>query len=221
MPKEALPTQQLVEIETVQEGTVILKNGSLRKILMVAGIKFDLKSEEEQGFITFSYQNFINSLNFSVQIFIHSRKLNIGGYLNNLELRLPAETNELLKNQIKEYTEFVRSFVADNPIMEKVFFVVVPLDPIQIPAAGIKITQKITRIFSKKQTAPSSEEEKQELFHKNIRQLNQRVDQVTSGLTQIGLSAAPLNDEQLIELFYNLYNPEAVEKRTLEIAKTK
>lgn len=219
MPKEALPTQQLVEIDAVREGTVILKNGALRKILMVAGINFDLKSEEEQGFITFSYQNFINSLNFSVQIFIHSRKLNIGGYLNNLELRLPEETNELLKNQIKEYSEFIKSFVADNPIMEKVFFVVVPLDTIQIPAAGIKITQKITSIFSKKKTPPSSEAEEQELFNKNVRQLNQRADQIISGLTQIGLAAAPLNDEQLIELFYNLYNPEAVEKKTLEIAK--
>ncbi|MEK7640892.1 MAG: hypothetical protein AAB389_02760, partial [Patescibacteria group bacterium] len=100
MPKESQPTQQFIEIDSVRENTLILKSGSLRKIVMVSGINFDLKSDEEQGLITYAYQNFLNSLDFSIQLFIHSRRLNIANYLQRLEERESTqENNELLKVQ--------------------------------------------------------------------------------------------------------------------------
>ena len=221
--QESQATQKFIELEGIENGVVVLKDGGLRKILMVAGVNFDLKSEEEQGMITFGYQNFLNSLNFSVQIFIHSRKLNIEDYLARLEERGNQEINELLKNQISEYREFVRSFVSENAIMEKTFFVVVPFDPVQVSAVAEEVTKKLFGLFPGKK--PSSEEamktqeEKLKLRAKNMSQLELRVDQVVSGLNLIGLQAAPLDNEQTIELFYNLYNPEEIEKKTLEIAK--
>lgn len=221
--QEAQATQQFIEMEGVENGIVVLKNGGLRKILMVSGVNFDLKSEEEQGMITFSYQNFLNSLNFSVQIFIHSRKLNIEDYLLRLEDRGNQETNELLKNQIAEYREFVRSFVSENAIMEKTFFVIVPFDPVQLSTAAEGITKKLFGLFPVRK--PSSEEvaktqeEKLKLRAKNMGQLELRINQVINGLNLVGLQVAPLDNEQTIELFYNLYNPEEIEKKTLEIAK--
>ncbi|OGY61975.1 MAG: hypothetical protein A2745_01065 [Candidatus Harrisonbacteria bacterium RIFCSPHIGHO2_01_FULL_44_13] len=221
MPKEALPTQQFIEIEAIQNDAVILKNGGLRKILMVSGVNFDLKSEEEQQLIIYAYQGFLNSLNFSLQQFIHSRKLNIENYLNKLEQVQNKETNELLKNQIGEYREFIKSLISENAIMNKTFFVVVPYDPIQISEAAAGAAQKIFGLLKKKPPAilEQSEPEKQKQLEHNLDQLNQRVDLIISGLTQIGLRAAPLNREEIIELFYNLYNPEAIEKKELEIAK--
>ena len=221
MPKVALPTQQFIEIEAIQNDAVILKNGGLRKILMVSGVNFDLKSEEEQQLIIYAYQGFLNSLNFSLQQFIHSRKLNIENYLNKLEQVQNKETNELLKNQIGEYREFIKSLISENAIMNKTFFVVVPYDPIQISEAAAGAAQKIFGLLKKKPPAilEQSEPEKQKQLEHNLDQLNQRVDLIISGLTQIGLRAAPLNREEIIELFYNLYNPEAIEKKELEIAK--
>src|SRR3989338_3268227 len=221
MPKEALPTQQFIEIEAIQNDAVILKNGGLRKILMVSGVNFDLKSEEEQQLIIYAYQGFLNSLNFSLQQFIHSRKLNIENYLNKLEQVQNKETNELLKNQIGKYREFIKSLISENAIMNKTFFVVVPYDPIQISEAAAGAAQKIFGLLKKKPPAilEQSEPEKQKQLEHNLDQLNQRVDLIISGLTQIGLRAAPLNREEIIELFYNLYNPEAIEKKELEIAK--
>src|SRR3989338_1026013 len=137
--KEAQATQKFVDIETVREGALVLKNGSIRKIIMVSGLNFDLKSEEEQGLITYAYQSFLNSLDFYVQIFIHSRRLNIEEYLKKLETRECEETNELLKTQISGYREFVKSFVSQNPIMNKTFFLIVPFDPIQLPGAVTNI----------------------------------------------------------------------------------
>lgn len=227
-PKEATATQKFIEIRGVKNGVLILKSGALRQILMVSGLNFDLKSEEEQTAITQGYQAFLNSLSFTVQIFIHSRKLNIDGYIQKLSAIETQEPNPLLRNQLSEYREFIRSFVSGNTIMNKTFFVVVPFDPLQIPEVGQKVTKKLFGLLSKKQRpeelemaakAQSSEEGID--FQKNANQLNQRVDQVTAGLNQIGLRAVPLNDDEVVELFYNLYNPEASEKKNVQALKQK
>ncbi len=206
-------TQQFVDIEEIKDGLVILKNGGVRRVLMVAGINFELKSEEEQNAIIFSYQNFLNTLDFSVQIVIHSRKLNIDGYLERLKSKESEETNELLKNQIGEYIQFIGSFVSENEIMAKTFFVIVPYDSFQLPKKGGKAFNLI-----KSGAQTMGQPVMAQSFEEKIRQLDQRTDQVLQGLAQIGVRAVPLNDEELIELFYNLYNP-AMKKKSLEIAK--
>lgn len=225
--KEALSTQQFVDIAEIKEGAVILKNGGLRKILMVSGINFALKSEEEQNLLTYSYQNFLNTLDFSIQFLIHSRKINIDKYLGRLEERQVQEPNELLKNQISEYAEFIRTFVELNAVMAKTFFVAVPYDAFEVAAAAKGVFSGVKTSASKilgtiglagvvKEEAPR--DEKQE-FEKKLQQLDRRAELVINGLSQIGLRTVVLNNEELIELFYNLYNPEAVEKKELKIAR--
>jgi type IV secretory pathway VirB4 component len=210
--KESVSTQKFVEIEEIRDGILILKNGALRRILMVSGINFELKAEEEQNAISYVYQSFLNSLDFSIQFIIHSRKLNIEAYLEKLNERQEQEANELLKNQITEYIEFIRSFVELNAVMTKTFFAIVAYDPIIIPSGGKKILEIFK--FGKKTATPPLEQ----TLNTKIIQLNQRVDQIINGLNQIGLRVVALNDEELIELFYNLYNPETVEKKDLKIA---
>jgi len=225
--KESLSTQQFVDIAEIKNGVVVLKNGGLRKILMVSGINVALKSEEEQNLITYSYQNFLNTLDFSVQFFIHSRRININKYLGKLEERRIQEPNELLKNQISEYTEFIRTFVELNDVMTKTFFAVVPYEAVEIASvakglfggiknslSGILGTIGLKGVVEEK--APR--DEKQE-FEKKLIQLDRRTEIVINGLNQIGLRTVVLNDEELIELFYNLYNPEAIEKKELKIAR--
>lgn len=213
MAKDAGSTQQFVDVEDVKDGVVILKSGGIRRILLVSGINFELKSEEEQNVITYTYQSFLNALDFQAQFIVHSRKLNIESYLIKLEERRGKESNELLQNQISEYAEFIRSFVELNAVMTKTFFVVVPYDPMSIPGSGKKL-------FDMLGLAKKTGIETDETLEHKLTQLNQRTDQVINGLTQIGLRAVALNDEELIELFYNIYNPETVERKALEIAKS-
>ncbi|HXF44228.1 MAG TPA: TraC family protein [Candidatus Paceibacterota bacterium] len=214
MPEVSLPTQKFVEVADIKNGVVYLKRGGLRKVLIVGGINFDLKSEAEQNLILQSFQNFLNTLDFGVQFFIHSRKININEYLEKLRARKEEEQNELLKVQIEDYAEFIRAFVEENSIISKDFFVVVPYDPITVAAQA----KGLLGLFKK---APTKKEEtaKEERDRKNIEELEQRANEVVSGLEQIGLRATALEDEELIELFYNLYNPQLVEKKDLEIAK--
>jgi type IV secretory pathway VirB4 component len=204
-------SQTLVEIDGVKDGIVILKTGELRRIVMVGGLNFALKSEAEQNIITQGYQEFLNSLSFPLQILIHSRKINIEKYLTTLDSRRAEEKSGLLQDQITEYQEFIRSFVSDNAIMEKTFFVVIPFLPIALPSKDT-FTNLIP--FFKKSEAQKTESQAAQdtAFEEAKAQLTQRVSQVVEGLTILGLDAEPLEDDAVVELFYNFYNPESVEK---------
>src|SRR3989344_6217796 len=210
-------TQDLVSIDDIRQNTVILKDKSIRQILIVGGINFSLKSDAEQTLITQAYQNFLNGLSFSVQIIIHSRKINIEKYLASLEERRTQESSPLLQDQIAEYGEFIRGFVAENAIMATTFFVVVPFSPIALPSKTT-LLGFIPFLGKKKGDEKKIQEEKLADFEGNTAQLTQRVNQITQGLAAIGLEAILLNDEQLTELFYNFYNPETVEKEEMKLS---
>ncbi|MFH1161702.1 MAG: hypothetical protein V1696_00255 [Candidatus Jorgensenbacteria bacterium] len=206
-----LPTQSFVNIKEIRDGVVHLKKGGLRRILIVSGVNFDLKSEAEQTLILNSFQNFLNTLDFSVQFFVHSRKVNIDAYLEAMRGRMNEEESQLLKIQIGEYVEFIRAFVDQNAIISKSFFTVIPYES----AAVVESAKGILGLFSKKPKVKEKEKTSQEA----LEQLEHRVSQVIDGLEQIGLRTVPLGDGELVELFYNLYNPQLTEKRGMEIAK--
>jgi type IV secretory pathway VirB4 component len=219
MPKNLANTQELVNIEEIKDGAVVLKDGALCQIVMVGGINFSLKSDTEQNLTTQAYQNFLNGIDFQMQIVIHSRKINIDKYLATLAGFEERETSPLLKNQAREYAEFVRGFVEKNAIMEKTFLVVVPFYPLSLPSK-----ESVTKFLPfLKKTDKAAEEKAKEAaranFAENLEQLKQRVGQVVDGLLAVGLEAQPLNTEQLIELFYNFYNPETIERENINLPK--
>jgi type IV secretory pathway VirB4 component len=210
---ESANSQDLVLLDEVRDDVLILKSGALCKIIMVGGVNFVLKSDEEKDTLIMQYQDFLNSLDFTLQILIHSRKINIEKYLTELEARKIAEPSGLLQNQISEYQAFISSFVADNAIMSKVFLVVVPFYPSVLSGTSAGVSSLLP--FGKKNNEDQKKQddvEKEAEFQKNSSSLQQRVDQVIDGLTTMGLQAEILGKEQLIELFYNFYNPESVEK---------
>ena len=209
MPEKNASTQQFVSIQKIKDGVVYLKKGGLRRVVIVGGINFDLKSEAEQNLILSTFQNFINTLDFSVQFFIHSRKVNVERYLEKMAEHKEKEESELLKIQIEEYANFIRTFVEQNNIVSKTFFVVVPYDI----SATVEQAKGIFSFLNKDKGDGSSVEQG------HLQQLTQRVDEVIDGLSQIGLRGVALEDEELTELFYNLYNPEFIEKKELKIAK--
>lgn len=201
------PAQQFLPIEAVREDVVIMKDGGLRVVLMCSSLNLALKSADEQDAIIFNYQNFLNSLDFGLQFVIHSRRLNIEPYLEALRDRQKEEVSELLKIQVAEYAEFVRSFVESTSIMSKQFYAVVPFTPplFEQPGLGGNILSVLGFGSKEKKAKP-------ELFEEHKNQLWQRTDTVISGLQRFGIRSAPLNTEELIELFYGLYNPTEFEK---------
>jgi len=207
----AKASQELVPIEEIRDGVVILKDGSLRAVLMASSLNFALKSTEEQDAIIAQYQNFLNSLDFSVQFAIQSRKLNIEPYLEILRERKKVETNELMRIQITEYITFVKEFVETGNIVTKNFYIVVPFSPvISLDIQKKGVLGSLGSFFQKKSPGESILDEAK--FSEYKIQLWQRVDTVLEGLVRAGVRAAPLNTEELIELYYGLYNPEGSER---------
>lgn len=201
MPTGA-PAQQFLAIETIKENIIVLKDGGLRVILMCSSLNFALKSTDEQDAIIYQYQNFLNSLDFPLELVIHSRRLNIAPYLESLRERQKGEMSELLKIQINEYTEFVRTFTDLSNIMSKTFYAVVPYTPPIASETGI--FKLISSLFG---TSAASPEKGETVFAQYKNQIWQRAETVIAGLQRTGIRAVPLNTEELIELFYGLYNP--------------
>ncbi len=203
MPKA--PTQQFLEISQIKEGTIILKNKSLRGILMVSSINFDLKSDEEQKAIIYQFQSFLNSLDFSAQIIVRSRRLNITGYFDKLREMEEKQQNELLKIQTIEYRKFIESLVEEGTIMRKEFFIIMPysLSEIAGPAKTL-----VKGLLKKAGGTPSLTEEN---FKRCREQLWQRMEFVAIGLRRCGLTAVPLTTPELIELFWSWYHPKEAE----------
>ena len=198
-------TQDFVPIREVRDGVVVLKDGSLRAILLTSYLNFSLKSEDEQKALILQFQNFLNSLEFSVQICIQSRKLDIRPYIALLEERYAAQNGELLKIQTREYIEFIKKFTETSNIMTKNFFVVVPYNP-----AIIDTSRSLGGIFGAKGGAGKKDAVAQ--FEENRSQLEQRIGVVVQGLSRVGVRVAQLGTEEAIELFYKMFNPGELEK---------
>jgi len=193
-----ITTQQFLEIEEIKQGLVILRNKSLRGVLMVSSINFTLKSEEEQNAIIYQFQGFLNSLDFSIQLLVQSRRLNMTGYSDKLKELEEKQESELLRIQTAEYKKFISDLLAQGIIMTKNFFVVVPFTLIEIPEVGKREREGISVLT-------------EEQFQRAKSQILQRMEFVALGLKRCGLQTAPLNTSELIELFWGLYHPEEAE----------
>lgn len=194
-------TQDFVPISEVRDGVVVLKDGSLRAVLLASSINFALKSEDEQTAFIVQFQNFLNSLDFSVQIFIQSRMLDIRPYVATLEAQYKQQLDDLMRIQIREYIQFIKSFTEAANIMTKNFFVVVPYSPaimVNKPSGSSFLP------FGKKQV---NTEEQTRTFEEQVSQLEQRISIVQQGLVRTGVRTVQLGTEEAIELLYKMFNP--------------
>lgn len=196
------PVQTYIPIAEIRDGVAVLKDGTIRAVLMVSSLNFALKSDDEQNAIISSYVGFLNSLDFPLQIVSQSRRLQIQPYLDKLGKLEKEQENELLRVQIADYRAFVQELVQIGQIMTKRFYVVVPYDP---------LSNKKKSFFArfKEVLKPSlTLRLKDEQFRKRTEDLAMRVRQVSGGLSSMGLSIAQLDTQSLIELYYGTYNPD-------------
>ena len=210
----AFSTQQSIPIAGVKDGIMILKDGSYRMILEVSAVNFSLKSEQEQNSIIFQYQSFLNSLHFPVEIVIRSRRLDLTPYLEKIKKSADKSLNDLIKMQIGDYADFVSKLISLANIMKKSFYIVIPFDPINIRKLNV-----FDSLFAKTQTFDHLKVTDLD-FKKFTDELGQRASIVASGLASMGLHCFQLSTEQIIELFYQIYNPDESAKERVNDATT-
>lgn len=203
-------TQQYLDILEIRDDTVILRNGSVVAVLLVASINFMLKSDEEQDAVIEAYTSFLNTIDYPLQIVIQSRRLNIDSYLESLKTIEKQQPNELLQLQIRDYRQFVGDLVAGSDIMTKRFYVVVPYLP-KVDRPG-KFFTRLLDTFRPTSTIHL----KQKQFEDYRAELFKRVDSIANALSSAGLKSLYLRTQDLIELYYNTYNPESSREQPLQ-----
>ncbi len=207
MPKKNLSapvkasTQSFVEIEDVKDDIVLLKDFSAAVVVEVGAVNFWLLSQEEQTAMIYAYSGLLNSLSFPVQILILSKKMDISSYLDYLTIKLKTQRVDLMSRRLESYREFIKTIVKKNTVLEKRFFFVVPFSPLELGVSGAN-TQGLHKEYVMSRAKVS-------LYPKR--------DHLVRLLSKVGLRAAILQKQELVELYYNLYNPSPTGRRLAPI----
>ena len=201
MPTQS--TKNLVDIADIVDNIVILKNGSLRTVIEVSSINFELRSEGEQVAILQNFQRFLNSTDFPLQIVVNSRKLDIEDYVKLIDKSTESLTSELLKIQAAEYSKFIKELADLSNIMSKKFYIVVPFYVFETPSKT-GLVDSIKSILKPSGVVKQIKPEQLETYRN---QLMQRVELVFDGLVGLGLKTRLLEGPELMNLYYGLYNP--------------
>jgi hypothetical protein len=210
-------TQNMLQIAEIRDGIVIMNDGSFRSVIMVKSINFDLMSKAEQEAVEYNYQNFLNSLYFPIQIFIRSKKVDIAPYLEKLDKIRSEHDNMLLALLMDDYIEYMSALAQQTNIMDKKFYIVMPYFPhVDVQKAITQSKNFITGLAalfsSKEQHVVINEED----LEKGKTELRNRVQAVLNGLLQCNIQGLPLDTQELIELYYDTYNPDTATRQELK-----
>ncbi len=209
-------TQNSLLITEIKDGVVVMKDGSLRGVILGSAINFDLMSSQEQDAVEFAFQGFLNSLHFPIQIVIKSQKIDLDGYIEKLHGLRSEQSNDLLGLLMDDYIANIRALVDEVNIMDKQIYVVVPFFP---PVTTAKTVSLISGIQAALQPTPVITVTEDD-FKQYKQELSQRMSQVSSGLSQMGIRAIALGTQELIDLYYSWYNPDvAVNEKLIDASQ--
>ncbi len=197
-------TQRFTEIVDVVDDVVLLTGNNACSIIEVRATNFALLSMEEQNSKIYSYAALLNSLSFPMQIIIRSKKLDVTAYLKLLENEAKNSANEILANQIRLYRDFVQELVKVNVVLDKKFYICIPYSYMEKGAAGTATTT----IANKQNNKTGFLEEAKVALHTKL-------DALHSQLARLNLGAKTLEKEELVKLYYEIYNDTMVETNQL------
>lgn len=200
-------------IAEVRDGIVIMRDGSMRAVVLGSAINFDLMSPQERDGVEYAYQSFLNSLHFSIQILVRSQKIDLDGYIGKLSQLRQDQDNELLGLLMDDYIANIKALVEEVNIMDKQFYTVIPYYP---PVTSrIKKNDNLISGLGALMKPPTVTTLNENDFQNFKQELAQRVQLVAGGLNQMGIRAIPLNTQELIDLFYASYNPDVAQNQKL------
>jgi hypothetical protein len=210
-------TQNSLLIAEIRDGIVIMNDGSFRSVVMVKSVNFDLMSPQEQESVEYAYQGFLNSLYFPIQIFIRSQKVDLQPYIEKLDKIRTEHDNMLLAMLMDDYINYIDQLSQQTNIMDKKFYIVIPYFPhVDVQKAFSQSKNFLTgflNLFSNKdQHVVINEAE----LEKAKTELRNRVQAVLQGLLQAGVQGLPLDTQELIELYYGMYNPDTATRQQLK-----
>jgi hypothetical protein len=203
-------TQEYLDIAEIKDNVVIMRDGTLRAVLLASSINFSLKSEDEQNAVISAYVSFINSIDFPLQVVIQSRELNIDSYIEFLKKKEKEQINQLLKIHTAEYIDYINELTSLGKIMNKRFYLVVSYNPLTDKRKGF------FSLLAQSLKPATALKLREKTFNRYKEAIDRRIESVYSGLESIGIGIARLDTQALIELYYQSYNPEVANTQPLD-----
>jgi type IV secretory pathway VirB4 component len=206
-----------LQIAEIRDGIVIMNDGSFRSVVMVKSINFDLMSPSERESVEYGYQGFLNSLYFPIQIFIRSQKIDLGPYIEKLDKIRTEHDNMLLALLMDDYLDYIEQLAAQTNIMDKHFYVVIPFFPkVQVQKALTSSKNLLSGVLGLFDNTPDHVVINEQTLEDAKTELRNRVQAVLGGLLQCGVQGLPLDTQELIELYYDTYNPDTATRQQLK-----
>ncbi|HEY5805857.1 MAG TPA: hypothetical protein VIS56_00540 [Candidatus Saccharimonadales bacterium] len=210
-------TQNTLQIAEIRDGIVIMNDGSFRSVVMVKSVNFDLMSQQEQEAVEFSYQGFLNSLYFPIQIFIRSQRVDLQPYINKLDKIRSEHDNMLLAMLMEDYIGYIDQLSQQTNIMDKKFYIVIPFFPhVDVQKAITQSKNFVTGFLGLFNTKEQSVVINEQDLEKAKAELKNRIQAVMQGLMQCNIQSLPLDTQELIELYYDTYNPDTATRQQLK-----
>lgn len=210
-------TQNTLHIAEIRDGIVIMNDGSYRAVIMAKSINFDLMSPQEQESTEYAYQGFLNSLYFPIQIFVRSQKVDLQPYIEKLDKIRTEHDNMLLALLMDDYIGYIDQLAMQTNIMDKKFYLVIPYFPATESQLAIIQSKNfftgLVELFNKQEDHVVINEPD---LIKAKDELRNRVQAVLGGLQQCGIQGLPLDTQELIELYYDTYNPDTATRQQLK-----
>jgi hypothetical protein len=197
--KKIPSTQGHLDVDDVRDDLIILKNGNAAAVLQAGALNFDLLSESEQDALIFAFAGLVNSLTFPIQVLVRSKRVDVTNYLFKLEEAKKAAHNPALASQIETYEFFIRDLVSKNQVLDKRFYII-------IPYLGLDLSQlkNLGGLFGPRKPILN----KWQVLEKARVNLEPKVAHLVDQLGRLGIKSARLTTAELVELLYDLYNPE-------------
>lgn len=205
-------TQEHLDIEDIVDDLLILKNGAAATIFETTAVNFDLLSEVEQDAVIASFGQLLNSLSFPIQVVIRSKRMDVSSYLDRLGELEEKQTNPYLKEKIKGYRQYISELVSKNEVLDKHFYITIPYEEITLSTPTSNPLSLLTG-----KSAPLHFN-KRRLLEKAKIDLKPKKEQLLKQLSAIGLKARQLTSQELVELFYDLYNPDEAREQKMRLS---
>ena len=210
-------TQNTLQIAEIRDGIVIMNDGSFRSVVMIKSVNFDLMSPQEQEAVEYSYQGFLNSLYFPIQIFVRSQKVDLQPYITKLDKIRTEHDNMLLAMLMEDYIGFIDQLAQQTNIMDKKFYIVVPyFTRVDVQKAITQSKNFVTGLMGLFNTKEQHVVINEGDLEKAKAELRNRVQAVMQGLMQSNIQSLPLDTQELIELYYDTYNPDTATRQQLK-----
>ncbi len=177
--KSRVSSRRQIQIKEVRDSILVLPNNEYRIVIETSSINFELKSEAEQDVLIEGFQNFLNSLPCPLQMLIRVREVDIDRYLDQISHNKKSEKEKVYKDQIENYSEFIKDLVSGNKILSRRFYVVIPYHHL----------------------------DRNKDFNLIKEQIHLNRDIVLRGIEKLGMKARQMDSLELLDLFYSFYNP--------------